>query len=142
MTRGTYALLVHVPYGISLSVGELGRVDFKSGYYAYVGSALGGLEGRVNRHMSEKKKTHWHIDHLLIHARSIDAIVAQSEERKECDVAKEMTKELPSVRGFGASGCKCDSHLFYSPDQNELIRRVVGAFKKCGLKPEKGVRYG
>ncbi len=141
MTRGTYALLVHVPYGISLSVGELGRVDFKSGYYAYVGSALGGLEGRVNRHMRGEKKIHWHIDHLLLHARAVDAVVAQSEERKECEVANELAKNLPSVKGLGSSDCDCNSHLFYSPDSHELMRRVVGAFKTCGLKPEKGVKY-
>ncbi len=142
MKRGTYALLVHVPYGLALSVGELGRVDFKSGYYVYIGSALGGLEKRVSRHLREEKKIHWHIDHLLIHARAVDVVVARSEERKECNVVKELVKDLPSVRGFGASDCKCESHLFYSPDLHELLRRVLNGFKTCGLKPEKGVRYG
>ncbi len=142
MRRGTYALLVHVPYDLALSVGELGKVDFKQGYYAYIGSALGGLEGRVNRHLRGEKKIHWHIDHLLIHARAVDVIVARSEERKECEVARGLAKDLPSVKGFGSSDCNCESHLFCSPDLHMLLRRVLEGFKACGLKPEKGVRYG
>ena len=134
--------MVHVPYGLALSVGELGKVDFKPGYYAYIGSAFGGLEKRVNRHLREEKKIHWHIDHLLIHARAVDVVAAPSEERKECDVSNELAKGLPSIKGFGSSDCKCESHLFYSPDSNELLRRVLSGFKTCGLKPEKGVRYG
>jgi Uri superfamily endonuclease len=142
MRQGTYALLVHVPYEFSLNVGELGKVDFKGGYYAYIGSALGGLEGRVGRHLREEKKIRWHIDHLLIHARAVDVVVARSEERKECKVAEELAKDLPSVKGFGSSDCACHSHLFYSPDLHTLLRRVLEGFKACGLKPEKGVGYG
>jgi Uri superfamily endonuclease len=140
-TRGTYTLLVHVPYELSLNIGGLGRVDFKGGYYAYIGSALGGVEGRVGRHLREEKKIRWHIDHLLIHARAVDVVVARSEERKECVVARGLAKDLPSVKGFGSSDCGCESHLFYSPNFTELLRRVLEEFKACGLKPEKGVRY-
>lgn len=140
--RGTYALLVHVPYELALSVGELGAVSFKPGYYAYVGSALGGLEARVGRHLREEKKVHWHIDHLLLHARAVDVVAAESEERKECVVAGELAKILSSVRGFGSSDCKCESHLFYSQDLHVLTRQVLAAFKNCGLKPKKGVGYG
>lgn len=142
MTRGTYSLIVHVPYELALSVGELGKIVFKPGYYAYIGSALGGLEKRVGRHLREEKKVYWHIDHLLIHVRAVDVIVARSEGRNECVVAKELADGLPSIRGFGSSDCRCESHLFYSPDFNDLLRRVLSGFKACGLKPEKGVKYG
>jgi len=54
----------------------------------------------------------------------------------------ELAKNLSSVRGFGSSDCKCESHLFYSPDSHELLRQVLLGFKACGLKPKKGVRYG
>ena len=53
--RGTYVLLIHVPYLVQLSVGELGALELKAGYYAYVGSALGGLEKRVERHLVSDK---------------------------------------------------------------------------------------
>ncbi|KUO39321.1 MAG: hypothetical protein AVW05_01665 [Hadesarchaea archaeon DG-33] len=140
--RGTYVLLAHVPYDIVLSVGELGNRSFNAGYYAYVGSALGGLEKRVERHMREEKKIHWHIDYLLSRARAVDVVVAQSEERKECAVAAELAKHLSSIQGFGSSDCKCESHLFYNPNLHELLRQVLFGFKACGLKPKKGVGYG
>jgi len=140
--RGTYVLLAHVPYDLVLSVGELGNRSFKAGYYAYVGSALGGLEKRVERHMREEKKIRWHIDYLLSRVRAVDVVVAQSEERKECAVAAELAKHLSSIRGFGSSDCKCESHLFYDPDFHELLRQVLLGFKACGLKPKKGVGYG
>lgn len=142
MSRGTYVLLTHVPYDLVISVGELGNLSFKAGYYAYVGSALGGLEARVGRHLRREKLAHWHIDYLLARARAVDVVVAESEERKECAVAGELAKNLSSVRGFGSSDCKCESHLFYSPDSHELLRQVLLGFKACGLKPKKGVRYG
>jgi dihydroorotate dehydrogenase electron transfer subunit len=56
--RGTYVLLIHVPYDIQLSIGALGDLKLKAGYYTYVGSALGGLEARVQRHVGENKKIH------------------------------------------------------------------------------------
>ena len=139
--RGTYVLLAHVPYDLALSVGELGTLNLKPGYYAYVGSALGGLERRVARHAREEKKLRWHIDYLLTRAKLVDFVVAESEERKECAVAGELAKNLAGIRGFGSSDCECESHLFYNPDFHELLRRVLSAFKACGLKPKKGVGY-
>jgi Uri superfamily endonuclease len=140
--RGTYVLLAHVPYDLVLSVGELGNRSFKAGYYAYVGSALGGLEKRVGRHLRQEKLARWHIDYLLARARAVDVVVAESGERKECAVAGELAKNLSNIRGFGSSDCGCESHLFYAPNFHELLRRVLLGFKNCGLKPRKGVRYG
>ena len=134
--------MAHVPYDLVLSVGELGTLELKAGYYAYVGSALGGLEGRVGRHLREEKKSRWHIDYLLTRARLVDVVVAEGEERKECSIAGELAKGLLGVRGFGSSDCRCESHLFYSPDLHELLKRVLLAFRSCGLKPGRGVRYG
>jgi Uri superfamily endonuclease len=137
--RGTYALLVHVPYDLATSVGELGTLSFKAGYYAYIGSALGGLKGRVRRHLKAEKKLRWHVDYLLARSRAIDVVVARSRTRKECAIAQELAKRLVSIKGFGASDCKCESHLFYSPDFHELLRQVILSFKTSGLKPTKGV---
>ncbi|HDI12653.1 MAG: GIY-YIG nuclease family protein [Hadesarchaea archaeon] len=142
MISGTYSLIVHVPYSLAISVGGLGNVKFKSGYYAYIGSAMGGLEKRIGRHLSKKKKIYWHIDHLLLHARAVDVITAPGKIRKECEIAEELAKRLPYVDGFGSSDCTCRSHLFYSSDLSELITHVLNGFRACGLKPEKGIRYG
>jgi len=135
--RGTYVLLIHVPYDIQLSIGALGELELEAGYYAYVGSALGGLEARVQRHVGENKKIHWHIDHLLTRGRVIDVTQGETNERKECAIAGELAKHLKLIAGFGSSDCKCESHLFYSLDFNELRRLVLASFKECNIKPVK-----
>jgi Uri superfamily endonuclease len=140
--RGIYALLLHIPYDLAVSVGELGTLNFKAGYYAYVGSALGGLEARVGRHLREGKKLHWHIDYLLTRARGVDVVLARTRAKKECAVAKELAKHFSSVRGFGSSDCGCDSHLFHSQDFHELLRQVLLSFRACGLRPIKGGGFG
>jgi Uri superfamily endonuclease len=137
MGGGTYALILHVPFDLQLKVGELGVRGFRAGYYAYVGSALSGVEGRVRHHLRKEKPSHWHIDYLTMRARVVDLVRARSRTRKECRVAGELG-ELPSVKGFGSSDCGCPSHLFYSPDLHPLLERVVRAFKRAGLKPERG----
>ncbi|MFH1820939.1 MAG: GIY-YIG nuclease family protein [Methanobacteriota archaeon] len=134
MVPGTYALLIYVPYDLSLKIGQLGTVNFKRGYYSYIGSALGGISARVRRHLREKKKVHWHIDHLLLHTRAIDVIAARSKGRKECAVTAELAKHLTSIKGFGSSDCDCESHLFYSSDFDELRRDLIESFKECGAK--------
>jgi len=48
-----------------IKVGALGEKCFDEGYYAYIGSALSGLKGRINHHLKTGKKLHWHIDYLL-----------------------------------------------------------------------------
>jgi Uri superfamily endonuclease len=140
--RGTYVLLIHVPYDVQISIGALGDLELEAGYYAYVGSALGGLEQRVERHLSDDKKIHWHIDHLLTRGKVIDIIQGETTERKECAVAVELAKHLKPIAGFGSSDCKCESHLFYSPDFNELRKVVLLGFKTCGIKPVRGVGVG
>lgn len=134
MDPGIYALLIYVPYDLSLNIGQLGAVDFKRGYYAYVGSALGGISARVRRHLRGEKRLHWHIDHLLLHARAVDVVAARGRGRKECTVAAELAKHLPSIKGFGSSDCNCESHLFYSLEFDELRRVVFEVFKESGVK--------
>jgi Uri superfamily endonuclease len=136
--KGTYVLIIHVPYDLPINIGELGKIEFREGYYAYVGSALGGLESRVGRHQRKDKKLHWHIDYLLTRARVIDFVYAPGGEKLECEIAKELAKNLPSIHGFGSSDCKCESHLFYSPDVQELLKQVAQTFKACGLRPSRG----
>ena len=135
--KGTYALILQVPFDLQLKVGELGLRSFKAGYYAYIGSALSGVEGRVGHHLRRKKTAHWHIDYLTMRARVVDLVRAESRDRRECRVAKGLT-DLPFVEGFGSTDCGCPSHLFYSPGLHPLLERVLLAFRKAGLRPERG----
>jgi Uri superfamily endonuclease len=135
--RGTYALIILVPFDAEISVGALGRRSFPAGYYVYVGSAMGGLAERVGRHLRREKRIRWHIDYLLTRARVIDVIVAEG--RGECRIAKRLAERLRPVEGFGSSDCGCTSHLFYGRDLPEVISATAGAFREIGLKPV-GVR--
>ena len=111
--RGSYLLLVELKNTEIIPVGKLGKIDFKKGFYIYAGSALNGLDQRIQRHLRKQKKTHWHIDYLLNHAKIVNVFYKQSEVKKECFIAKTLEKELSITPGFGCSDCTCKSHLFY-----------------------------
>ena len=140
--RGTYVLLVNISHPLGVTIGKLGSIDFKEGAYAYVGSALGGLEARVERHAREEKRMHWHVDYLLVRAPIVDVVYGESDERKECAVARRLAERFQNVRGFGASDCGCESHLFYSKNLEKLREGVIASFKSAGLEPVKGDEIG
>ena len=101
-----------MPRRKQIKVGKLGMVCFPAGLYAYVGSALGGWEARVNRHLLGEGKTHWHIDYLRAEARVEGAIIFESPNRLECVISKAIAEaSLTIAPGFGSSDCNCLSHL-------------------------------
>ena len=53
---GVYMLLVQAKLPVSLIAGKLGKISLNSGWYCYVGSAMGGVNGRIQRHLSHKKR--------------------------------------------------------------------------------------
>jgi Uri superfamily endonuclease len=112
--KGSYVLLVELSRPAEIAVGRLGRVRFEKGFYAYVGSAMGGLEKRIRRHLSKEKKIHWHIDYLLDSAASrvVEVFRFESAKRLECHIAGKLSEKLECVPGFGCSDCGCGSHLF------------------------------
>jgi len=63
--RGTYAIIMELISDKRISVGKLGKINFKKGYYLYVGSGQNSLETRIARHLKKRKKKFWHIDYLL-----------------------------------------------------------------------------
>jgi len=124
--KGSYILIIQVKRDVEIKIGKLGALSFKRGYYAYVGSALNGLETRIERHLRKKKKMHWHIDYFLDKARIKE--VWYKEGGKECEMAGMFS--LPSIKNFGCSDCKCRSHLFYSSS----YKKLVDAIKKMGME--------
>ena len=134
--KGIYAIIMHLTRPRQVAVGKHSAVDFPDGYYAYIGSALGGVEARVNRHLREAKKKRWHVDYLLEEAPVTGVIVGETETRKECGVARALSAHFKSTPDFGASDCRCPSHLFAAPDSRTLSAAVWRAFLSAGLKPE------
>ena len=133
---GAYALLIALEQSTTIEVGRLGALEFPPGFYAYVGSALGGLVARVNRHLRSNKKLHWHVDYLLEAARLSQVIWAVSKEKLECSIADSLGNHgFNAVSKFGASDCRCPSHLFHSPTRKPLHAEIIRAFTTLSRNP-------
>ncbi len=116
--KGIYVLLLSLDKKTTITVGKLTTFSFPRGYYLYIGSALGGLFARIERHIRGGRKLHWHIDYLRQWAKVVEVWYLISEERLECpwyQAAAEMPEAQVPVEGFGSSGCRCRSHLVYYP---------------------------
>ncbi len=129
---GAYTLLIRAERERRITVGKLGTMRVRVGFYAYVGSAFGpgGLAARVRRHLKREKTLHWHIDYLRAVADVEQVWFAAANEKRECRWA-EVIGDLPDavlpLDGFGASDCGCRSHLFYfsaCPSWNMVRRRL------------------
>ena len=131
----TYCLIINLKNNSTIQIGKLGNLDFKKGYYIYVGSALNSLEGRIKRHLRDEKKLFWHIDYLLNspYSKITDIIFENSAKKWECKIAHEIAGKGIPVSKFGCSDCKCVSHLFYFKNENEAINACKNAFKKYKL---------
>lgn len=107
-------------------MGALGNLNFSPGFYIYVGSAFGpgGLRARLSHHLNPPEKKHWHIDYLRQQADIVDIWFTHDPVRREHEWAKEF-EALPEIiipfPGFGASDCKCNSHLFYIHSEPNLM---------------------
>ncbi len=122
--KGSYALLTHLKEDEEMRIGSLDKIEFSKGYYAYIGSALNGIEGRVRRHKRAEKKMHWHIDYFLKKANISSAYYIESKKPIECNIACIFSKEFEGITKFGSSDCECESHLFYG-NRKELINLAM-----------------
>lgn len=114
--RGVYVLVIEA-HG-QTRVGRLGRQTF-DGIYLYIGSALGpGGFKRVERHRAvaqgRNKTRRWHIDYLLgVGQLKGVLLVETSDKTAECALAETLAGFAdPAIAGFGASDCRCVTHLF------------------------------
>ena len=115
---GTYVLVITLGSDLTTEVGALGTLSFPAGVYLYTGSALGGLDQRVSRHIRHEKTVKWHIDRLTVAADSVIAYESYPDFIPECELAS-MAGDcgmVPSVDGFGCSDCSCRTHLFRVTD--------------------------
>jgi len=117
--KGSYILLVCLERPMDIMIGGLGEIAFKEGRYAYVGSAMGGLEQRVSRHLRSRKAIRWHIDYLLRFGRVESVHIKESTTKCECYLATELSKRFDVVPRFGSSDCNCKGHLLIVDDLKE-----------------------
>lgn len=141
--RGYYFLVIHLPREAYLDVGSLGRFHFAPGYYIYIGSAQGGLDQRVSRHLRDDKTMRWHIDYLLQKAQVVDTLLFETPDQAaeqalrgkllkalggngadrdlaalptECLLARSVADQHNAAvpaPGFGSSDCRCTTHLYF-----------------------------
>jgi Uri superfamily endonuclease len=90
---------------------------------------MGGLRARINRHLKRKKKIRWHVDYLLEKGRMRGVMFAVTNERLECQLAKELGNAFNNYPGFGSSDCHCPSHLFFSENLSALQEKATEVFK-------------
>jgi len=140
---GCYSLIISLKRKKSVRVGKLGVALFPKGTYVYTGSAMGGLAGRLKRHLTRKKKLRWHIDHLLkLPEARVDKIAvyppAPNQECRQNQRIAALFGATVVLRRFGASDCKsgCASHLFFfgssgSRGANRRSGEIFGLASRC-----------
>ena len=128
--KGTYAVILELNSERSLQVGRLGRCSFPSGFYLYAGSARGGLGPRLRRHLLREKPLRWHVDYLRREARVREVWWSEADSVSECHwyrAALDLPGAREMVKGFGASDCRCSSHLVHlpTPPSFQKLRRKL-----------------
>ncbi len=121
--KGTYVLFITFPRKTNITAGALGPHTFTRGTYCYVGSAMGGLDQRLSRHLAHEKNIKWHIDYVTTVCGSCEAWESYPDFVPEGDLARLVVRcgGTPEIDRFGCSDRPCDgTHLF----------RVDGAMKK------------
>jgi Uri superfamily endonuclease len=137
---GTYALVLAATACREVAIGRLGMLAVQPGFYVYVGSAMGpgGLAARIGRHRRGDKRLRWHVDYLRIVARIEEVWYAAGSRHRECRWANALRKMsgagIPMAR-FGASDCRCPSHLLFFALQPS-IAAFAQALAGSGLTQE------
>lgn len=116
---GTYILILRSDIHASVRIGQLGWLTIEPGYYLYVGSALGpgGLRARLNRHLRGTSRPHWHLDYLRHYVNPVAIWLQATETRLEHHWASGLAQTqhlIIALARFGASDCRCPSHLFFT----------------------------
>ncbi|HXH11805.1 MAG TPA: GIY-YIG nuclease family protein [Alphaproteobacteria bacterium] len=133
---GVYALLFHLDRDRRLGVGHLGCSSFPRGWYAYVGSAMAGLDRRLRHHLQPHRRPHWHIDYLLPQGRLAAVIVGYTANRLECALASALAADFRAFHRFGSSDCRCPGHLFHARSRGHLSHTTLKALEDLGCATE------
>lgn len=111
---GIYIALFALHERRCLDIGRLGEHCLPAGWYFYVGTAQRNLAARLARHARADKTRRWHIDYLAAVAPMVGALTLDWPREGECELARWLGAVYDApVAGFGASDCRCPSHLFH-----------------------------
>lgn len=134
--KGCYCLIINLNKTCEIEIGKLGKTNFNEGHYVYVGSAMNSLMARINRHLSDEKRLHWHIDYLLKNKNSkiSEVIYNISDEKIECELSQLISQKGEGIANFGCSDCRCKSHLYYFKNRKEAIECVENAYNSIAME--------
>jgi Uri superfamily endonuclease len=132
LEKGTYVLILRLDAPCTLFIGGLGDQTLPTGWYAYVGSAQGpgGLAARLRHHLIGTARPHWHIDYLRRSAVPAAIWAFEGAARLEHEWARGLLSvpgARPAVARFGASDCRCQTHLVHfpeAPDATAFLEQV------------------
>ncbi|MBA4417035.1 MAG: DNA/RNA nuclease SfsA [Syntrophus sp. (in: bacteria)] len=137
--RGSYLLILYLEEGIAISVGSLGKIYFREGFYIYAGSAMANLSKRMERHRRLRKQHHWHIDELRAVGEVHALLAVRSSERLECPIADALSAIADwTVPHFGSSDCSCPTHLFgmaRDPIESRVFQGLLQYFRMDRYDP-------
>ena len=131
--KGSYTLLIKLPEEQTITIGNRQPMGLSHGYYAYVGSAMGGFESRLRHHLNDNKRLHWHIDYLLQKASINSIILCETDDRAECTIAQALGRQFDSIPGFGSTDCRCRSHLFFATD--DMKSTILAILSLLNIEP-------
>ena len=132
--KGCYCLIIRLNKKSTIKIGKkLGNIEFKKGYYVYVGSAMNSLESRIKRHLSDEKKLHWHIDYFLKESEIEKVICNVSPKKVECELSQFIASRTCGIESFGCSDCDCESHLYYFKTKNQAVKCVKDAYNSLEI---------
>ncbi|WP_413827525.1 GIY-YIG nuclease family protein [Methanobrevibacter sp. UBA313] len=134
--KGSYCLIIHLKKNEIIKVGNLySKLKLNKGYYVYIGSAMNSLIPRINRHLSQEKKLHWHIDYLLKNKNTeIEEVLFNISNNKiECKLAKKISEKGEEITKFGCSDCECNSHLIYFKNYEDANENIKKAFNYLNM---------
>ena len=135
---GVYVVAYQVKRRLRLEIGALGELEAVPGFLLYVGSAHGmsGIRMRLGRHLyAPGRKTRWHVDYVGAAFRSVAAWWKHAEAGAEHHWAT-LLQELPRAQvplaRFGASDCRCETHLVWVPELPDLTETLYadGAWRR------------
>jgi Uri superfamily endonuclease len=121
--KGCYILVIEIEKDKKIKIGKR-EIYFKKGYYAYVGSAMNGIEKRLERHLRKEKRKKWHIDYLLEKGKIKKIFYKESKFKEECNIARRFNS-FEFIPKFGSSDCRCKSHLFYANSIEDFFEVLV-----------------
>ena len=137
---GTYTLIFSSSRKEQISIGKLGTLQLKPGFYIYVGSAFGpgGLKARIAHHCRRAVRPHWHIDYLGYFLHLTEIWYTYDPVHREHQWAQTLSTTrgaMNPLAGFGSSDCRCKSHLLFfnsKPTIKTFQRKIFASTKNHG----------